>query len=380
MFIAALLDLGADFNKIKKALESIKGDIGEFTVKSEKIKKDGIASTSYSFEFGKKEINIKKALEAIDKAKISKKAKKLAKNCMETLASAEAKVHGVKKEELHLHEASDSIADFVTTAVALDDLKLLDAHIISTTVNTGKGFFVFHGKRQPVPGPATTEILKNIPIFGDIDSELTTPTGATLLKNLVDEYVEDLPELVIKKTGYGAGQKNLEIANILKVAICETTNHDIKSEKISVLETNIDDISGEIIGYATEKLLEEGAKDVSITPVLMKKNRPGHLLRIVCKKEDEKRLSKIVMEETGSLGVRVSTEAHRYVLKRKIITKDVDIAGQYYKVRYKVAKDEKGKTIVAKPEFEDIKKIASKTGLSALKIKKILDGETRDLY
>ncbi|MEE8358308.1 MAG: nickel pincer cofactor biosynthesis protein LarC [Candidatus Hydrothermarchaeales archaeon] len=380
MFIAALLDLGADFNKIKKALASISDYLGEYKVGFEKTKKDGLASSTYHFKFEEKEIGFKKACEAINKAEISKKAKNFALNCRETLTSAEAHVHGIKKEDLKLHEASDSIADFVSAAVALDDLNLFDAHIIATHINTGKGFFVFHGKRQPVPGPAVVEILKGKPIFGDVDTELTTPTGATFMANMVDEYVDDLPHLKIEKTGYGAGKKDLEVPNVLRLAMGETVEHSLVSEKISILETNIDDVSGEILGYAVEKLLEEGAKDVSLTPVLMKKNRPGHIMTVICKKEDEEKLSKLIMEETGSLGVRVSPEAHRYVLKQEIVYKDVKISGQTYKVGFKVSKDKKGNITVVKPEFEDIKKIASNSGLSALKVKKILDGECADFY
>ncbi len=380
MFIAALLDLGADFGKIKKALESISDYLGDYKVGSEKIRKDGIASTTYHFKFEEKEIGYPVAKEAINKAEISKKAKEFALNCLETLTGAEARVHGEKKDDLKLHEASDSIADFVSAAVALDDLGLFNAHIVSTHVNTGNGFFVFHGKRQPVPGPAVAEILKNVPMFGDVDSELTTPTGATFLVSLVDKFVDDLPALKIEKTGYGAGKKELEIPNVLRVMVGESVDSSLVSEKISILETNIDDVSGEILGYTLEKLMEEGAMDVSITPILMKKNRPGHILSVICKKEDEERLSKLVMDETGSLGVRVSPEAHRYVLKREVIDKNVEILGHDYNVRFKVAKDQKGVVAVVKPEFEDIKKIASKTGLSALKVKKILDGKCKDFY
>ncbi|MFQ5887307.1 MAG: nickel pincer cofactor biosynthesis protein LarC, partial [Candidatus Hydrothermarchaeales archaeon] len=330
MFIAALLDLGANFDKIKKALTSISDYLGEYKVGFEKIRKDGLASTAYHFEFEEKEMDFKKAKEAINKAEISKKAREFALNCLETLASTEAKVHGIKKKELKLHEASDSIADFVSAAVALDDLDLFDVHVMSTPINTGKGFFVFHGKRQTVPGPAVVEILKNTPIFGDVDFELTTPTGATFLVNLVDEFVNDLPPIRIEKTGYGAGKKDLEILNVLRVSVGEAVDYGLTFEKISVLETNVDDVSGEILGYAIERLLKEGAKDVSVAPVLMKKNRPGHVLTVICEKEDEERLSRLVMEETGSLGVRVLPEAHRYVLKREIVHKNVEILGQKY--------------------------------------------------
>lgn len=379
MFVGALLDLGASFEEIEMALNSISEFLGDFKVSSEKTKKSGISATAFSFTFNDREIAYFDAKGAIEGADISSKAKEFALNCLETLVEAESRVHGLVKEEIKLHEASDSIADFVASAVALDDLALWDAKILSTPINTGKGFFEFHGKRQIIPSPATLEILKGKPIFGDIEFELTTPTGASILVSLVDDFIEESPLMKVEGIGYGAGKKELEVPNVFRVTLGEELDYGLIPERISVLETNIDDVSGEILGYTLEKLVAEGAKDANISPCLMKKNRPGHLLRVICAQEDVKRLVKLIMEETGTLGVRVLPITHRYVLEREVIEKTISIGGKDYIAKFKVATDSSGNVVVISPEFEDLGEIAEKTGLSILKVKAIFDSKIKEL-
>ncbi|MFQ6033144.1 MAG: nickel pincer cofactor biosynthesis protein LarC [Candidatus Zixiibacteriota bacterium] len=373
MFIAALLELGSDFKKVEAALNSIKDSLGDFEIQASKVVKSGILATRYEFGFEKREIPYTKAKEIIDEAEISKDAKGFASKCLDTLVGAEAKVHGMEKEDLKLHDAWDSVADFIASAVCLEDLNLLNTKVISTPANTGKGFFKFHGKRLPLPSPPVVEILKGKPLHGDVDFELTTPTGASILVNLVDEFVHDLPFLKIEKVGYGAGSQDLNIPNVLRVMLCEEVGQGLMAEDISVLQTNLDNVSGEILGHTLEKLMDEGAKDVVIMPCTMKKNRPGNVLEVICAREDEKRLAEVIMFETGSLGVRTLPITHRYILKREIVEKDVEIGGINFRIRFKVAYGPSGNLVKAAPEFNDVKRISKETRMSAVKVRELLD-------
>jgi hypothetical protein len=373
MFIGALLDIGADFKKIEEALGSVKEKLGRYEVRAGKVVKSGISATKYGFNVREREISYVEAVKIIKNADISEKAQKFALQCLDTLASAESKVHGIDKTDVHLHEASDAVADFIAAAVCLDDLGLFDARWLSLPVNTGKGFFKFHGQRFSLPAPAVVEILKGRPVFGDIGFELTTPTGAAILNNLVDSFIEEFPLAKIKEVGYGAGAKEFESPNVFRIFLCEELDFGLIPERIAVLETNIDDVSGEVLGYTLEKLIEAGAKDVSIIPCIMKKNRPGNILKVISAQEDAKRLAKVIVEETGSLGVRVLPITHRYTLKREVVEKEVKIKGKRFKVRFKTASDRHGTELKSAPEFEDLKKIAEKTGLSVRELKEICE-------
>lgn len=372
MIIAALLDLGANPNKIDEALKPISKIIGPYDIVIKKVKRGVFRATHYRFNFEDRDISYSEAKKAIKSAGLSNRARKFALSCFETLSNAESKVHGVKKETLHLHDAPDTISDFTVVAALLDDLKLLETKVLSSPINTGKGFFKFHGHRSTLPAPATAEILKNKPILGDIDMELTTPTGASILTNLAEGFTFDFPPMKIEKIGYGAGNKDMDFPNVLKLYLGEEVEHWMKKDTVVLLETNVDTATGETLGYTFKKLFDEGALDVAIIPCLMKKNRPGHIFKVICTKETSTKLIKILMEETGTLGVRVIPNVHRHVLKREISRRKVKIKGKKFTVKIKKAQDSSGKVMSERVEFEDLKKIARETGLSLKEVERLL--------
>jgi uncharacterized protein (TIGR00299 family) protein len=370
MLIAALIDMGASVEKIEGVLEPITPVIGKYKIETKKVKRGIFGATSYRFNFEERNISYSEARKAIENSGSSEKARKFALNCFETLTDAESKVHGVKKEKLKLHDVPDTISDFTVAAALLDELGLLDSKVLSSPVNTGKGFFTFHGQRSTLPAPATVEILRGKPIFGDSDMELTTPTGASILVNLANDFVNEFPSMKIEEIAYGAGYKDLDFPNVLKVYSGQEIDNGLLKETLTLLETNVDTATGETLGYLFEKFLDEGALDVIMVPCGMKKNRPGQIIKVMCRKEDVEKLSRILMEETGSLGVRIMPEVHRHVLGRESKEKRIKITGKEFKVNFKSARDPNGQLISQRPEFEDLKKIAKETGLSLREVEK----------
>ncbi len=372
MFIAGLLDLGADPEKIDLALKPIAGVLGEFEIIIKKVRRGVYSSTYYRFEFVDRQITYDECRDAIQKAALSQPARGFALSCFETLTDAESKVHGVDKQSLHLHDAADTISDFVAVSALLDDLSLLDTVVQSSSVNTGMGFFTFHNQRSTLPAPATAEILREKPIFGDREMELTTPTGASILVNLADDFIHGFAKMKVKRIGYGAGQSDMDFPNVLKLYLGEASGRRFNHDEITLLETNIDTATGETMGYLFEQLFEEGALDVVLVPCIMKKNRPGHILKVMCNQADVEQLTALIMEETGTLGVRVMPHAHRLTLSRRIVEKKVVVGDREFKVRFKVAFDSAGVIAFERAEFEDMRRISKKTGLSLRKVREEL--------
>ncbi|HDH27842.1 MAG TPA: nickel pincer cofactor biosynthesis protein LarC [Euryarchaeota archaeon] len=373
MFIAGLLDLGADPEKIDLALKPLAGVLGEFEIIIKKVRRGVYSSTYYRFEFVDRRITYDECRDAIQKAALSQPAKMFALSCFETLTDAESKVHGVDKQSLHFHDAADTISDFVAVSALLDDLSLLDTLVQSSSVNTGMGFFTFHNQRSTLPAPATAEILREKPIFGDREMELTTPTGASILVNLADDFIHGFAKMKVKRIGYGAGQSDMDFPNVLKLYLGEASGRRFNHDEITLLETNIDTATGETMGYLFERLFEEGALDIVVVPCIMKKNRPGHILKVMCNRADAENLIGIIIAETGTLGVRIMPHVHRLTLNRKLIEKTFSHKGQTFKVRFKVASECKGGITVEKAEFEDMRRIAKETGLSLRKVGRMLE-------
>ena len=297
--------------------------------------------------------NLSDVNKIIDNSTLNDEVKKLAKKIFLRVAKAESKVHNKPLEEVHFHEvgAIDSIIDIVGIAILIN--KINPDKIVSSTVNDGYGFIeCAHGK-MAVPVPATSEIFSNSNVKFrqiEIDTELVTPTGAAIIAELVTEFMP-LPEMRIEKIGWGSGSKDLQIPNVLKVYY-----GSIEDEKddVIVMETNIDDCGGEILGYTQELLFKNGALDVFFTPIFMKKNRPGYRMSITCKEEDKLKLQNIIFRETTTIGIRYRKE-HRAVLKREII----EIETKYGKIKAKKVINNGEEYIY--PEYEEIKKIAEKT-------------------
>jgi uncharacterized protein (TIGR00299 family) protein len=392
MFLGSLLDLGADVNKVISAIKTVekfitcknvKVNIKDVTRKGIRAKKVDVQADEWSEITGAKLLStIESCMETLG---ASQNARKFALNTATTLLEAESKLHAEDFNNIHLHELGkvDALAEIIGSAVALEDLKLFHAKFYSTPVAVGGGVFKFsHGKTSS-PAPATLEILQSrkFPIVGGpVEAELATPTGVSILVNLVDEAIRFYPALKPIKAGYGAGTMDFEeMPNILRVVLGEPLHHNLSKDEIVVLETNLDDTTGEIIGHVLNKLLIEGAKDVSIIPMFTKKSRPGYILKAITDRENVERLAHMVMEETGSLGVRFYT-CERRVLLRDIAPIEVLIDGVRMNVRVKVSKDIKGSVVQIKPEYEDVREIAEKTGKPLRRVSEIIEAQARKLF
>ena len=291
----------------------------------------------------------------IDESNLEEEVKDLAKRIFIRVAKAESKVHGLPLEEVHFHEvgALDSIVDIVGTAILIN--KINPDKIISSTVNDGHGFIECAHGLMSVPVPATSEIFASSKVNFkqiDIDTELVTPTGAAIIAELAEEFTT-LPNIKINKLGWGTGSKDLKIPNVLKVYY-----GDIEEQKgkLVVMETNIDDCTGEILGYTMDKLFVNGALDVFYTPIFMKKNRPAYRLTVVCKEEKREILQNIIFKETTTIGIRYRME-ERTELPRT----EVEIETKYGKIKGKEVTID-GDTYTY-PEYESMKDLAEKNNI-----------------
>ena len=373
MIIGALADLGADEIELKNIMESVTKEFGEISVEFKKINKKGIVSTYCNVEMIEKS-NVYHYDEFIAKIKnldIENKIITKSIAVFERIALAETKVHGTTLQEVHFHEvgASDAVADVIGAIYAYYSLNLDKEKIIGLPVAVGGGQIKTAHGVLPVPAPATLEILKGVKcIGGPVSSELATPTGCALYMELCDEIKEFLPATKPLKIAYGAGSKDFDHPNVLRII---QSSEEIQMDKIDVIETNIDHLTGEELGYLFDKLSSEGALDVSITPIIMKKNRQGSLLKVISKEENREHLLNTIFKETGSLGIRILPNIHRGIAKREFETEKIEIEGEKFEITYKIGYLN-NKIISKRVEFEDLKKIAVKTGLPLKDIKKII--------
>jgi uncharacterized protein (TIGR00299 family) protein len=352
MTVGALIDAGAESKALVRALEDL-GTGAKFEV--EKTKRRGIAASKFRVVGGDAtgHRHLKHILEIIEKSGISARAKRNSSAVFQRLGEAEAKVHDVSIDKVHFHEvgAVDSICDIVGACVGFDLLDI--GAVYSSAVNVGSGTVKTEHGVLPVPAPATAELLAGKPIYARGPSlELTTPTGAAIATTLAAEFGA-LPPMRMTASGYGAGDYDFpEHANVLRVLIGETSGA-AESTTVTVLEANIDDSSPQVLGYAMERLLESGALDVTLTSVLMKKSRPGTLLRVIARPEDRETLARVIFEETSTLGLRIHS-AERRVKERH----SVEISTPHGKVKIKIA--ENGSFA---PEYEDCRKLARESGV-----------------
>jgi uncharacterized protein (TIGR00299 family) protein len=296
---------------------------------------------------------------------------------LDTLSSAESRVHGHSTKEVELHElgSADTLVDILGVAYLADELELSGARWWSGPVGVGTGVTEFSGRTYPNPAPAVAEILRShkFPMkTSNIQFELTTPTGVAIAVNLADGKTGEIPIITPHNIGYGAGAKNLDqIANILRLTIGELSGTDHAHDEVVVLETNLDDVSGEVIGRAVERLMEAGARDVSITPVFMKKNRPGQLISVIADKTKSEHLAELLMEETGTLGVR-EMPVSRHISRRASGTLALEVGGKKFQVRVKRALTATGHSQDGKVEYEDLRRISNDTGLSIRELQQIV--------
>ena len=321
-----------------------------------------IRTTSHSHEHGLEAIRhshrgLKEIRQIIQAAGISQSAKDRAIRIFEALGAAEAKVHNTDIEKIHFHEvgAIDAIVDIVCASVGAEALGV-DEWICSP-LNVGGGTVVCAHGAFPIPAPATLELLKNAPVYsGEIQKELVTPTGAAIVSVLASRFSQ-FPTMKTEKIGYGAGTRNFKNSpNVLRLTIGETTAVQHESpfpvEEITVLEANVDDMTPQVFGYVMEQALQNGALDAFGTPVQMKKSRPGMLLTVLCRTEDSQRLTKFILAETTTLGVRMRRE-NRAALTRR----HVSVTTKWGDVRMKLA-NLNGSISNYAPEYEDCRQIA----------------------
>ena len=391
MFLGALLDLGADVDRVVDAIKSLEDfiecknlevNIRDVTRRGFHAKKIDVRTEKMIRMKGTELVDaIEKCIESL---KLTDRARRFALNTINTLLGTEAKFHRENIRDLHLHEVGqiDTPAEIIGSAVALENLGLFNSKVYSTPVAVGGGLFRFSHGTVSSPAPATLEILrsKKFPLIGGpVESELATPTGVSILVNLVDEVTRFYPAMKPMKIGYGAGTKDFEeMPNVLRTVLGEPLIYDLFKDEIVVLETNLDDVTGEIVGHVMDKLLLEGARDVSIVPIFTKKNRPGQILKVITDKENVERLSRLLIEETGSLGVRMYA-CERRILARESIPIEVVIDGLRECVRVKVAKDGRGEIIQLKPEYEDVKKISEKTFKPLREVMSIVESKAKKI-
>ncbi len=364
MHLSALVDLYGSDEEIKELIHNIFS--GEVEIEFKNVNKKGINSKKLIVIEKNKPKDYRHLHDIenlIQSSNLSDFVKKKSLKILNTIATAEAKVHDIPIERVHFHEigAVDTIIDVVGGVFLIERLKV--DKIFSSNIEVGSGTIKIEHGIFPVPAPATAEILKDIPLTQKVSGEATTPTGAAIIKTFVDEF--KFPEkLKINKIGYGAGEREAEIPNVLRVFIGELDGE--LSEEESLIEVNIDDTTPEKMEYIMDKLFENGALDVFFTPIIMKKSRPAFLLSVLCKKENELKIEEIFFEETTTFGLR-KTNVLKKMLERKIEQVDTPLG----KIRVKKGYY-KGKLIKQKFEYEDIKKISKEKGLSFDEVIKIL--------
>lgn len=352
MTVGALLDAGASFDELREALSSL--DTGA-AFRAEKVKRRGIAATKFHVDApeSKAHRHLQHIDRLIDGAGLPDRVKTNSKAIFRRLAESEAKVHASTIDKVHFHEvgAVDSICDIVGACFCLENLGI--QAIACSEINVGSGTVNTEHGVLPVPAPATADLLTGKPIYARGPAvELTTPTGAALVSTLAQNFGA-MPPLQIGAAGYGAGDRNFEVnANVLRVLIGETTGA-FEATSVTVIETNIDNTTPEILGYTAERLLEAGALDVTLTPVQMKKSRPGCTVGAIARPEDIDKLASILFAETGTLGVRFHT-AERRVLSREL----TEVETAYGPVRVKFAQ---GGSF--SPEYEDCRRLALERGI-----------------
>lgn len=315
MTLGALVDAGADLAAMNRAVGSM-GLPGCRLVATE-VKKHALRATQVTVEYEPehKHRHLHHILALLDAAELTGRQRQTARKIFTRLAEAEAKVHGVAIEKVHFHEvgAADSIADVVGAAVGLDLLEI--DRIVASPVAIGHGRVrIAHGEVS-IPAPATAELLCGIPTAqSQVEAELTTPTGAAILAALAERF-GPMPSMTLRRIGYGAGRTDLpEQANVLRLVLGSVTEAD--EDEVCMVETNLDDTSGELIGHACSRLWQAGALDVFTTAIQMKKNRPGVTLSVLCRTADAPAIEATLFRETSTLGVR-RWPVVRQVLARK---------------------------------------------------------------
>jgi len=366
MIVAAMLDAGLDVEFLKAQLATL--GLKKLDIKITETKRAGLRALSFLpvVPEQKQSRNLEQITEIISRSKISEQAKKTAIAVFERIAQAEGAVHGKDPDDIHFHEvgALDSIVDVVSASIGLEALGV--DKVYCSALSVGGGTIKCADQMLPVPAPATTELLKGVPIVsGPAQVELLTPTAAAILTTVVERFCP-LPSMKIDAIGYGAGSlQSEEFPNVLRLILGRSAGEaEANADSVCLLETNIDDVSGELVGSVTEKLFSRGALDVFTAPIYMKHGRPAEQISIICKVEDAQQFEQILFEEGLTFGVR------RQILQRSKLAREfVTVQTEFGEIRIKAGRLG-GKIVNAKPEFSDCVSVAKKHNVA---VKAVLD-------
>ena len=361
MTLGALVDAGADFSALEAELRKL--PLAGWSISAEKVKRKGLAATKVNVASDEHHAHrgLHDIVHIIDQAQFASPVAARATAIFRALGESEARMHNVPVEKVHFHEvgAVDAIVDIVGAAIGLEMLGI--EQCTASAVNTGSGTVKAAHGLMPVPAPATADLLREAPTYSSgIERELATPTGAAILHGLGARFGPQ-PRMKVSAIGYGAGTAELkEQANVLRVMIGEAVVAEQGSGEappVTVLETNVDDMSPQLYGYFVDRALAAGALDVFSAPVQMKKNRPGQLITILCEPSAADALAELLFRETTTIGVR-SYVAQRRCLEREIVTVQTKFGGD---ARVKVSRLN-GEVVNAQPEYEDCQRLATASG------------------
>jgi uncharacterized protein (TIGR00299 family) protein len=354
MILGALVGAGANAQKLRDQLQLL--DVSNFDVSFHTVDRSGISATRaiVKTEDEKHHRHLGTILKIIERSRLSTSVKSRASRIFSRLAEAEARVHNTAVESVHFHEvgAMDAIIDVVGACIGFELLNV--ERFVASPLHTGSGTVEMAHGRFPVPPPAVVELLRDAPTYAtDIQGELLTPTGAAIISTLCESYGA-MPRMRAASVGYGAGGREYErFPNVLRVMIGETEG-DAGDERLLIVETNLDDVSPQIVGHLMERAFERGALDCYFTPVQMKKNRPGVLISILCRPQDRETFYQLLFNETTTLGVR-SHEVERRALPRESML----VQTEFGAIRIKVARAQ-DRIVNATPEYDDCRAAARK--------------------
>jgi uncharacterized protein (TIGR00299 family) protein len=360
MTLGALVDLGVPVDWLQNELSRL--PLTGYQLNIRPVMRNGIQATgiSVAIEDAGDSRNYKKIKLLLEDCVLSDGVKATSLTAFEQLARAEADIHGGSLEAVHFHEVGgvDAIVDIVGTALCLEKLGITE--VMSSPLPLGSGFVDCQHGRLPVPAPATIEILKDVPVYGaDVNCELVTPTGAAIIASLTQRF-DRMPLMKVRKTGYGAGQRELaDRPNLLRIMVGMRADStaELSSDQIVVLETSVDDMNPELFGFLMERLYADGALDVCWIPVHMKKSRPGTLVQVLCREDRKDVLIQRLLSETTSLGVRYHQAARRMLAREQ-----VTVRTSFGEIRMKRVRDpEGGQRLV--PEYDVCREIALKRNL-----------------
>lgn len=358
MFVGALLDAGLKIEILEKELNKL--NLSGYQLEVNKVLKKGISASQFKVKIQEKgvERRFKDILNILEESKLDEEIKNEVKKIFFKIVEAESKIHQEDIEKIHFHEIGglDSIIDISSAVIGIKALEIKE--IYSSPLPLGKGFVKCAHGILPLPAPATLELLKNIPTYsGGMESEMVTPTGAAIISTLTKDFGER-PLMKIEKIGYGAGEREFSIPNLLRVSIGEKilSDRDLMDgyvhDEALLIETNIDDMNPEFYDYIMDKLFSQGALDVFLTPIQMKKNRPAHMFSIIVYEQNLKEILKVLFSESTTLGVRI-----KEVKRLKLTQQNFIAETKYGKIKVKVGIFKEDIKTIA-PEYQDCQKIA----------------------